>query len=254
MKFFLIWNGKKVKQYMIIVVAALFAAGFLYIERSHLPVFSTADGPKAIHKVDTDDKKVALTFNISWGDTKAIPILDILKERGINNATFFVSAAWAERHPDIIKRISEDGHELGNHGYQHKNYPQLEDKNIRRDIQLAHDTLNKVSGKSPSLLRPPNGNFDKRVLSIAKSQGYTVVHWSIDSNDWTNPGVDAIVNNVMNNVKGGGDIILFHASDSVKQTHKALPIVIDQLKNHGYSFSSVSDLIASTDAKSEEIK
>lgn len=253
MKFFLVWNGKKIKQYTIIVVAAFFAAGFLFVEQSQISVFSTTDGPKAIYKADIDEKKLALTFNISWGDTRAIPILDILKDRNIDNATFFLNAAWAERHPDIVKRIIDDGHEIGNHGYQHKNYTQWEDKKVRRDILFADETLRKVSNKSLNLLRPPNGNFDKRVLNIAKSANYTVIHWSVDSNDWRNPGVDTIVDNVVSDIKGG-DIILFHASDSVKQTHKALPIVIDQLKSKGYSFVSVSELLASTDTKSEEIK
>ena len=253
MNFIWIWNGKKIKQYMIVVVAAFFTAGILYVEKSQLTVFSPTQEVNAIYKAQTNEKKVALTFNISWGEEKAIPILDILKEQGISNATFFLSASWAERHPAIVERIVKDGHEIGNHGYRYEDYPQWEEDKIRKDIQKAHQTLSELTNKAPRLLRPPNGNFDKRVLKIADAQKYKLVHWSVDSKDYTNPGVEKIVSNVIDHVSGG-DIILFHASDRVKQTHKALPVILTELNKKGYNFITVSELLASTDTKSSEIK
>lgn len=254
MNFFFILNGKKVKQTMIILVASFFTAGILYIENGLLfPVFSTADGPKAIYKGEQADKKVSLTFDISWGDTKALPILDQLKTEGIKNATFFLSASWAERHPDIVKRIIEDGHEIGSMGYQWKNYLELEDTKIKKDLLQAQEVFKTLGVKKVNLVRPPTGNFDKRVLKVANSLGFTVVHWSIDSKDWTNPGVNEIVENVTTKLKGG-DIVLLHASDSAKQTNQALPAIIKTLNQKGYTNSSISDIIANADAKSEEIK
>lgn len=252
MNFIWVVNGKKLKQYIIIIVAAFFTAGIIYVERSQVTVFSPNEEQSAIYKIDTNEKKLALTFNISWGEEKAIPILDILKEKEVNNATFFLSASWAERHPDIVERIITDGHEIANHGYRYENYPTWDDEKIKKDINHADSVLQELTNKKPTLLRPPNGNFDKRVLNIVESKNYTLVHWSVDSKDYTNPGVDVIVENVISNVKGG-DIILFHASDRVKQTHKALPIIIDQLKRNGYSFASVSELIASTETQSYEL-
>lgn len=253
MNFIWVWNGKKIKQYMIVVIAAFFTAGILYVERSQVSVFSPSAEVNAIYKAETSDKKVALTFNISWGEERAIPILDVLKDANINNATFFLSASWAERHPDIVERIVKDGHEIGNHGYRYENYPGWEDDKIRKDIRTAHHTLYELTNKSAKLLRPPNGNFDKRVLKIAEAEQYKLIHWSVDSKDYNNPGTEQIVRNVVDSVTGG-DIVLFHASDRVKQTHNALPIIISELKKKNYSFVSVSELLASTDAKSEEIK
>ncbi|OIJ15488.1 polysaccharide deacetylase family sporulation protein PdaB [Anaerobacillus arseniciselenatis] len=252
MNFIWIWNGKRIKQYMIVVIAAFFTAGILFVERSQVTVFSPSTETSAIYKAEIKEKKVALTFNISWGEEKAIPILDVLKEKDINNATFFLSASWAERHPDIVERIVKDGHEIGSHGYRYENYPGWDDDKVRKDIQRAHQTLYDLTNKAPTLLRPPNGNFDKRVLEIAEAQKYKLIHWSVNSHDYSNPGTDQIVSNVMDNVSGG-DIVLFHASDTVKQTHKALPTIINQLKSKGYKFVSVSELIANTDTKSEEI-
>ncbi len=253
MNFIWIWNGKKIKHYLIVIIAAFFTAGILYVEKSQFTVLLPIADANAIYKAETNEKKVALTFNISWGEEKVIPILEILKENRINNATFFLSASWAERHPDIVEQIVKDGHEIGNHGYRYENYPQWEDEKIRKDIQKAQQILSELSNKAPKLLRPPNGNFDKRVIKIAEAQKLKLIHWSIDSKDYTNPGAEVIITNVLDNISNG-DIVLFHASDRVKQTHKALPMIINKLKNKNYQFVSVSELLASTNAKSSEIK
>lgn len=251
MRFFFVWSGKKIKQLSIIVVAAFFAAGIFYVEKSERTVFSTPDGPQAVYRANTKEKKLALTFNISWGDEKALPILKILKKKNIP-ATFFLSAAWAESHPEIVKQIVEDGHEIASHGYRYESYPKLENEQIIKDIRNSHHILMNLTSKKPTLLRPPHGHFDKRTLKLADSLGYSIIHWSVDSNDYQNPGVEAIVNNVVGKVTNG-DIILMHASDTVKQTEKALPIILNELTKQGYRFVTVTELIASTTTNSEEI-
>lgn len=236
---------RKVKQLLFLLIVALFTASLMYVESTwKFPVFSTDDGPKAVFKGDAKSNKVALTFDISWGDDKAIPILDTLKKSGIQNATFFLSASWAERHPDIVKRIKDEGHEIGSMGYSYKNYTELKPEEIKRDLALAQETFNKLEIKDISLLRPPSGHFNKEVLSIAERYGFTVVHYSIDSNDWQNPGIDKIVENVTKPIKGG-DIVLLHASDSVKQTNDALPTIIKELKRKNLQNVTVSELISS---------
>jgi polysaccharide deacetylase family sporulation protein PdaB len=253
MKFFYVVNGKKLKQYMVVVFAAFFAASLAFVGQQQLSVFSSKDGPRAIYKGEDKGNKVALTFDISWGDKRVTPILDVLKKNGIKNCTFFLSAAWAERHPEIVERIVKDGHEVASLGYQYKSYTEWEDKQIKRDILLAQEKIKKVSGKTTSLLRPPNGNFDDRVLNISEDLHHTVVHWSIDTKDWKNPGVNKIVETATDGTKAG-DIILLHASDSVKQTHLALPQIIEKLKTDGFKFVSVSEMIANTAANTKEVK
>ncbi|MBM7096693.1 polysaccharide deacetylase family sporulation protein PdaB [Bacillus sp. H-16] len=252
MNFFWIWNAKRIKRYSVIILAALFTAGILYVERTQIPVFSTGEKPVAIYKVETEDKDIALTFNISWGEERAIPILDTLKENSVSNATFFISAAWAERHPEVVERILEDGHEIGSHGFRHDHYTQWEDENIKKDILTAHEIIKKVSDTTPQFLRPPNGNFDDRVLTIADKLDYDVIHWSIDSHDWLNPGVDQIVENVVGKA-APGDIVLMHASDSAKQTAEALPEIIDQLSNGGFNFVSLSELMTGSETTTQEV-
>ncbi|MFD1738325.1 polysaccharide deacetylase family sporulation protein PdaB [Bacillus salitolerans] len=253
MNFFFVLNGKKVKHSLIIMIAAFFTAGILFVENSlKEPVFSTENGPRAIYKGEGKDNKVALTFDITWGDERAIPILDALKANNIKNCTFFLSASWAERHPDIVKRIVEDGHEIGSKGYQYKNYADLEEQKIKRDILQAQEVFKTLGVKDVTLLRAPTGAFNDKVLKVAENVGYTLVHWSVNSDDWKNPGTEMIIENV----KGmkPGDIILLHASDSAKQTDTAIPQISKLLKQKGYGTYSVSELISNTDAKSNEVK
>ncbi|WP_442597551.1 polysaccharide deacetylase family sporulation protein PdaB [Neobacillus sp. D3-1R] len=250
MNFFIVMNGKSFRQIFLIIILAFFTAFFLYMQNIAVsPVFSTKDGPKAVYK---GEKDVALTFNIGWGDEKAAPILDVLEKRGVKSATFFLSASWAERHPDLVNRIVKDGYEIGLLGYNYLDYSDLEDSKIKKDISNAQVAFNKLNIKNIKLLRAPTGHFDKRTLEIANRYGYTVVHWSVDSKDWTNPGVNKIVANVKDAKKG--DIILLHASDSAKQTAKALPKILDDLNSKGLKLVTVSAMIANGDSKSNEIR
>ncbi len=249
--YFYVLNGKKLKQVLIIVVAMLFAAGILYAEKDHVSVFAPT-GPSAIYSVQTEKKVVALTFDISWGEKRAEPILNILKEKGVANATFFLSSPWSKTHPEIVDKIVKDGFEIGSHGHKHLNYSTLSDDDIRKQISTAHQMLTDQTGKAPTLIRMPNGDFDKRVLRIAGELGYTVIQWDTDSLDWKNIGTENIINRVVSKAHPG-DIILLHASDSVKQTHEALPIIIDQLRAKGYEFVTVSGLLNQTKSEQQPV-
>ncbi|WP_168123600.1 polysaccharide deacetylase family sporulation protein PdaB [Paenibacillus sp. HB172176] len=252
MNMFYVLNGRKLKRYFFIAIALVFAVGIIYTERDNITVFAPQQ-PAAIYSVPTDKKVVALTFDISWGDKRAEPILNILKEKNITQATFFVSSVWGQSHPDLVKEIQEDGFEIGSHGHKHENYSKLSDEEIRKQISSAHTILSDITGKQPNLIRLPNGDFDKRVLQIAESMNYTVIQWDTDSLDWMNIGTDKIIDRVVSRTHPG-DIILLHASDSVTQTHLALPVIIDQLRAKGYEFVSVSQLISQTESQGEAVQ
>ncbi len=244
---------RKIKQLAMIMLAAFFTAGIIYVETVlNYPVFSTSSGPKAIYKGEEKTKEVALTFDISWGDVKAEPILDTLKKHNVS-ATFFLSASWAERHPDLVSRMVKDGHQIGSMGYAYKNYTDLEASEVNKDLLMAQEVFKKLGIKNISLLRPPSGNFNREVLNIAEKHGYTVIHYSIDSNDWQNPGIENIIRNTTSSIKGG-DIVLLHASDRAKQTNKALPSIINEIKNKGLKNVTVEELISNAETKASEVK
>ncbi|CAI6085432.1 polysaccharide deacetylase family sporulation protein PdaB [Cohnella sp. JJ-181] len=252
MNYFFVWSGRRIKRYFFLTLAVLLSVGVIWTERDNISVFAPHP-PAAVYSVPTDRKVVALTFDISWGEKRAQPILDILKQKNVNNVTFFLSSPWSKTHPDIVQKIVDSGYEIGSHGHKHVNYSQLSEDDIRKQIQTAHGMLSDQTGKSPNLIRMPNGDFDKRVLRIAEDLNYKVIQWDTDSLDWKNPGVNTIVQRVVTKAHPG-DIILLHASDSCLQTHEALPQIIDQLRAQGYEFVTVSQLMSQTDTKGQTVQ
>lgn len=244
MNSFIVLNGKRLKTFLLIIFISLFTAIFFFSQSTaNVSVFSIDHQPKAIFK---GEKGIALTFNIGWGDVKAAEILNVLEKKNVRSATFFLSGAWAERHPDIVEKIVELGYEIGNLGYAYVDYTEVEDEKVRQDILKAQKIFKQLGIDNVELLRPPTGYFDKRVLKIANKLGYTVIHWSINSEDWKNPGVKSIVEKAVK--AKNGDILLLHASDAAKQTAEALPAIIKELQKKG-KLVNVSTLIASGDAK-----
>lgn len=242
-----VFNIKKIKQLLLILIAAFFAAIIAFVQTEQIPVSSTPKGPMAISKVNTNKKQLALTFDISWGDIRAESIIDYLKKNNIK-ATFFVTGEWADGHADLLKQLHKDGFEIGALGMKYESYTERKQADVRRDIIQASAAINKASGESPAFLRPPNGAINKEVLSTAGKLHQQVILWSINSQDWTNPGTQTIEKQVLSKA-GKGDIILLSASDSAKQTLKALPTIINKLQNKGYSFVTVSKLISNSDVK-----
>ncbi|WP_440113110.1 polysaccharide deacetylase family sporulation protein PdaB [Paenibacillus sp. QZ-Y1] len=252
MNSFYVFSGKKIKRFLIVLVAAIFAIGIIYLESGNISVFSE-ETPSAVYSVPTEKKVIALTFDVSWGDKRTEPILKVLQDNKVQKATFFLSSPWSKTHPEIVTAIKDAGYEIGSHGHKHDNYTRLTEEEIRKEISTAHSILTDLTGKEPKLLRLPNGDFDKRVLQVANSLNYQVVQWDTDSQDWKNPGVQTIVDRVVSKAHPG-DIVLLHASDSSKQTHEALPVIIDKLKKQGYEFVTVSELLNHSSVKGTEVR
>jgi polysaccharide deacetylase family sporulation protein PdaB len=205
----------------------------------------------AIYKVQTDKKILALTFDISWGEKAPGPILDILEKKGVKKATFFLSGPWTTTHPEIAKRIKAMGFEIGNHGHKHDDFPKYPNSWITEQVTKSEQAIYDTTGYKTKLIRTPNGAFDKRVIDHLNSMGYTVVQWHTDSLDWKRPGSDKIAKRVLERAIPG-DIVLMHASDSALQTIDALPHIIDGLRQKGFEFATVSELIAGSEVRSQE--
>jgi len=203
---------------------------------------------KPIYSVNVNTKAIGLTFDISWGEKTAEPILNILKKEEIK-ATFFLSSPWAEKHQELVKRMVAEGHEIGSHGNRHIDLNTLGAAEIEKEIISAQQVLEQITGKKIRLIRTPNGAYNNKVIATADQLGYRVIQWSVDSLDWKRPGPSAVVNNVLNGSRAGsgakpGDIILFHASDSAPDTIQALPIVIQSLKKKGNNLVPVGTLLS----------
>ena len=215
----------------------LFAISAMYIQVAAL----ISGAPMAIASTRTEQKVVALTFDHSWGNKFTPSILDTLKQNDIK-VTFFVMGPWAQKYPEVAKRMVADGHEIASHGYRHQNYGDMTREWITEDFQKSQALIKEVTGVEPKLFRPPNGHYSQLSLKITEELGYRTIIWNIDSLDWKNPGRDVIVERVMKRLKPGG-IILMHASDTPIQTAEALPILLEKIKAEGYKIVTVSELL-----------
>lgn len=249
MQRFYVLNIKHFRRWAVVVIFALFTSLFIWFEHDgFLSVFSQ-DDPSALARGNANETNIALTFNISWGDEKVHGILEQLEQEDIQ-ATFFVSGEWAERHPEIVEDITEANHELGMLGYRYKSYLDQDIEEVKKDLLKAKEVFRKLEYDDINLLRAPSGHFNKDIIEMAERLELKSIHWNVHPHDWKNPGTDIIVDHVMKETENG-DIILLHASDSVKQTEKALSVILPGLKNKGFTFVSISELInqANSEAK-----
>lgn len=219
-------------------IVGLLAIGTLYVQVADV----VAGGPIAIAGTRTDQKVVALTFDHSWGNKFTPSILDTLQKNNLK-VTFFIMGPWAQKFPEVAKRMVSDGHEIGSHGYRHENYGDMSDEWVREDIQKAHAQIKEVTGVDATLIRPPNGHYSQKSLKVADELGYRTIIWNVDSLDWKNPGRDVIIERVMKRIKPGA-IILLHASDTPVQTAEALPILLERIKAEGYQVVTVGELLS----------
>jgi len=218
------------------IAIILLASSVVYVQAYHKL--------KPVYEVKTNQKVVALTFDISWGNNTPIPVIDILKSHNVKS-TFFLSGPWVKQYPDVPQRIKQDGHEIASHGFRHINLSNLSKAEIKDEIMKAHNNIKEITEVDAKLIRTPNGDYNDQVIEVAHESNYEVIQWSVDSLDWMNPGVNTIIERVSKKVHPGA-IILMHASDTCKQTTEALPTVISNLKSQGYEFVTVSELLKMT--------
>lgn len=205
-------------------------------------VTNTVNGKELpIYSVETDEKKVALSFDAAWGNEDTGRILDILKEHNVH-VTFFMTGEWVEKFPEDVKNIKAAGHDLANHSENHKNMSQLPDDDCQQELLKVHEKVKKLTGTDMELFRPPYGDYDDHVIQNAASCGYYTIQWDVDSLDWKDYGVDSIIKTVTEHKNlRNGSIILMH--NGAKYTAEALPKVIECLKEKGYEIVPISQLI-----------
>lgn len=195
-----------------------------------------------IYCVETNgEKEICLTFDAAWGDEDLDEILAILEAHNAK-ATFFVTGDWASRFPEAIQKINDAGHELGNHGANHKHMPTLSKEEMLAEIEECHRTVYAITGKDMTLFRAPYGDWSEEVVATAKEAGYYSINWDVDSLDWKDYGVESIIDKVCNHKDlSGGSIILLHNGSTY--TKDALDTLLTNLEVQGYSFVTVSELI-----------
>lgn len=192
-----------------------------------------------IYSVETNEKKIAISFDAAWGDDYTMEILDILDKYNVKT-TFFLVGFWVDKHPEHVKEIHKRGHDLGNHSTNHPYMTKLSDEEIVKELNVTGEKIQSLINEKPTLFRPPFGDYNDRVIRLCNENGYYVIQWDVDSLDWKEMGVQPVVDRVVRNVQNGS-IVLFH--NNAKYVSEYLPIVIERLQREGYEIVPISELI-----------
>lgn len=187
-------------------------------------------------EVAKDIKRIAITFDDGPEGNYTKQLLDGLKERGVK-ATFFVLGKSIVGNEDLILRMYEEGHLIGNHTYNHVELDKETDENGVKEIERTNEIIKQITGYEPEFIRPPFGAWRKEQMNQADM---FPVMWTIDPLDWKYQNTEYVVNHILNNVKDG-DIILLH--DIFETSVEAALIVIDRLQEQGYEFVTVDELM-----------
>ena len=194
-----------------------------------------------VYSVERDDKVISVTFDASWGGDKTMRILDLLDQYNAK-ATFFLVGIWVDKYPELVQEIARRGHEIGNHSDSHAHFSQISESQMRQELDSCSDKIEALTGTRPTLFRPPYGDYNSKVVTLVRSEGYECVQWSIDSLDWKNRGVDDLIKRATTNVQQG-DIILFHNdSDYIVD---ALPTILASYQAQGFSMIPAKDILLS---------
>ena len=211
---------------------------FVFLASVFLPNASISVSVKIPTYKGSSEDKVSLMFNVYWGTEYVEPILAVLDSYEIKT-TFFMGGSWVEKNHELAKEIYARGHELGNHGYFHKDHKKLSDAENRNEILTCQKIVKAVVGVDMNLFAPPSGSFSQKTLDIAEEMGYNIIMWSLDTIDWRDKDVSLIVRRATEKV-GGGDLILMHPTQS---TLEALPAIIEKISEKGLKIAKVSDVL-----------
>ncbi|MBE3101789.1 MAG: polysaccharide deacetylase family protein [Firmicutes bacterium] len=237
-----IYISKK-KTMRLFLVASLVLLSFLFVnidQDQTISVFLNTRKELPIYSVQTEEKKIAISFDAAWGAEYTSKIMDILEEKNIKT-TFFLVGFWVEKYPDKVKEIAQRGHEIANHSTTHPQMSKLGKEQIISEIMSTQKKIEELAGdRAVRLIRPPFGDYNDLLINTCREIGFYPIQWDVDSLDWKELGVSPMYDRVTKKVQNGS-IILFH--NNAKYTTEALPSILDYLLAEGYTIVPVSELI-----------
>ena len=219
---------------MVLGAALLIKSGSVMQQTEPVSYISTVGDAR--QQAETEERKVAITFDDGPHPYYTEQLLDGLKERGVH-ATFFVTGEHAENYPEIIKRMYEEGHLIGNHTYNHIQLTKSNGEKFKEELIQTNKILEDITGEEVEFVRPPYGSWDKK---FEKELNMFPVLWTIDPLDWCTRNVSCITDTVISKVKDNS-IILMH--DEYATTMTAALQVVDELQAKGYQFVTVDEIL-----------
>lgn len=240
----IVWLGKKRSLGFFIAVFALILT--LAVANVCAPAVYAASAKKRslpVYSVERTDKKIAISFDCAWGVEHTDELLKIMDEYDVK-CTFFAVQFWVEKYPEYVEKIVSHGHEMGTHSKTHPKMSTLSEGQMREELTSSVAAIERVTAKiserKVDLFRPPFGDYNDRLIDVAKEEGLFSVQWDVDSLDWKGLLGQEIALRVINGVKNGS-IILCH--NNGEHTAEALPMIFSTLQNRGYEFVPIGELI-----------
>ena len=198
------FKGKKVVIEVILLVLVIILSVIVNKRSISVSINETAKLP--IFRVNTEEKEVALTFDINWAEEDHLDeILQILKKYDAKG-TFFIMGGWVnytDDNKEKLKNIYNDGHEIGNHSYIHPNFMNITEERMNDELKKTEDIIYETIGYNTKLFRFPSGSYNEKALNYVMSKGYKCIQWDVDSVEWKEAGADVEDDRVMKTVKEG---------------------------------------------------
>lgn len=226
-----IFRNVVVNVLLVVMLAVVCAVGFSGEVRQ---VFNQ-NKLKAIYYGNTGNPNVSLMVNVYWGTEFLDDMLDIFKKNDVK-VTFFVGGMWASENEEYLQKFILLGHEIGNHGYYHKEHSKLTRERNEEEIYITHKLVKSLAGIDMNLFAPPSGDFNDVTLEVADKLGYKTIMWTKDTIDWRDKDTNLIYNRATAK-PNNGDLILMHPT---KNTVEALSGIINFYKNKGFNLVTVS--------------
>ncbi|WP_180989874.1 polysaccharide deacetylase family protein [Streptomyces cahuitamycinicus] len=206
--------------------------------------------PARFGAVDCREAKcIALTFDAGPSEHSA-QLLGILREKQVPATFFLLGKRHIEKYPELVRRMADEGHEVASHTWDHKILTELRPEEIREELERPNEAIERLTGRRPTLMRPPQGRTDDTVHAICRELGLAEVLWSVTAKDYRTTDSDLITRRVLAQSSRDG-IILLH--DLYDGTVPAVPGIIDALKERGYVFVTVPQLLAPGKAEPGEV-
>lgn len=229
---------------LLTAVIAIVSTCILCVNKSNQMIETMGAGTSSsrslpIYSVETEEKKVAISFDCAWGIDYTDTLLDIMAKNEIR-CTFFAVQFWVEKYPEYVEKIVSSGHEMGTHSRTHSYMSKLSEAEIRDELTTSSAAIEKLTGKKVTLFRPPYGDYDNELIDTCLDMGIYPIQWDVDSLDWKNLSATEIAMRVINGAKNGS-IILCH--NNGLHTAESLSLIFSTLKNRGFSFVPISELI-----------
>lgn len=220
--------------FVLIFIMAIFFSNF----GAKTTMASNSEYNGTIYSGDKQSKNVSIMINVYWGNEHLEKMLEILKKHNVKT-TFFVGGSWVLENQELLKKIKDDGHEIGSHGYAHKDHSKLDYNSNLIEIQKCHGVVKDVANIEMELFAPPSGAYNKSTIKAATDLGYKTIMWTRDTIDWRDKNSGLIYNRAITGLSGG-DLILMHPTEC---SAEALEKIVEHIKAKKFNITTVSETL-----------